>query len=415
MTGAPLKLPSTLDCITCGLCIPTCPTWQMTGRETQSPRGRVHLMRAHEEGRLPMDADLMDEMQDCLVCRRCESICPAGVSFGGLMEDTREAAHGKGFKVPGKVRLLLRQLNKPRRLTMAMGGVRMLQRLGLAHLDSAMAGLPQLPPASERKGLPEWSRAEGDKQGQVWILEGCVMPELYGRVNRAAVRLLQKAGFDVRAPKPKLCCGAMHAHAGEGEEARRLARSWIDLAEELGWPEAVISTSAGCGAHMHEFDRVLAKDSKYADRAKRFAGLVQDASVFLNGERAFDSVARNLQGIPAEFLPVAYDDPCHLCHGQGVREEPRHLIDAIPDLERVDLKDPEACCGSAGLYSVINPGESKQLLQGKLQDFESSGANTLVTANPGCQMQWASGVREPKRVLHLIELLALSVEGELPS
>ncbi len=144
---------------------------------------------------------------------------------------------------------LLRQLNKPRRLTMAMGGVRMLQRLGLAHLDSAMAGLPQLPPASERKGLPEWSRAEGDKQGQVWILEGCVMPELYGRVNRAAVRLLQKAGFDVRAPKPKLCCGAMHAHAGEGEEARRLARSWIDLAEELGWPEAVISTSAGCGAH----------------------------------------------------------------------------------------------------------------------------------------------------------------------
>ena len=166
---------------------------------------------------------------------------------------------------------------------------------------------------------------------------------------------------------------------------------------------------------MDEFDRVLAGDPKYAERAIRFAGLVQDASVFLNSERAFDSVASNLQSIPAEFQPVAYDDPCHLCHAQGVREEPRHLMDAIPDLVRVDLTDPEGCCGSAGLYGVMHPEESQQLLQGKLKDFEATGARTLVTANPGCQMQWTSGVQEPQRVLHLIELLALSVEGQLPS
>ncbi|MDF1838901.1 MAG: (Fe-S)-binding protein [Planctomycetota bacterium] len=415
MSQAPVKLPSTLDCITCGLCIPSCPTWQLTGRESQSPRGRVHLMRAHEEDRLPLDGDLVDELEDCLVCRRCESVCPAGVSFGALMEDMRESAIAEGFKLPRKVNLLLGQLNKPRRLSMAMGGVRLLQRIGLSKLDSAMAGLPPIPPASERKALPEWSRAEGTKQGEVWILEGCVMPELYGRVNRAAVRLLQKAGFDVRAPKPKLCCGAMHAHGGQGHEARKLARAWIDLAEDLGWPEAIVSTSAGCGAHMHEFDRVLADDSEYAQRAVRFAALVQDASVFLRSDRAFELISSQLKPLPGDFQPVAYDDPCHLCHAQGVREEPRSLVDSIPDLVRVDLNDPEACCGSAGLYSVMHPEESAKLLEGKLQDFDNTGAQTLVTANPGCQMQWTGGVRAPKRVLHLVELLALSVESKLPT
>ncbi|MFT4649041.1 MAG: glycolate oxidase iron-sulfur subunit [Glaciecola sp.] len=416
MPNAPLKLPSTLDCITCGLCIPACPTWQITGRESQSPRGRVHLIRAHEEGRLPFDADLVEELQDCLVCRRCESVCPAGVSFGGLMEATRESANAEGFTLPLKVRLLLGQLNKPKRLSLGMGGVRLLQRLGLAKfMEPAVASLPPIPNSEQRQSLPEWSRAEGTKKGEVWILEGCVMPELFGRVNRAAVRLLQKAGFDVRAPKPRLCCGAMHSHGGEGATSRDFARAWIDLADQLGWPSAVISTSAGCGAHMHEFDRVLSGDADYAERAVRFADLVQDASVFLRGDGIFESLSTDMHAIPMEFQPIAYDDPCHLCHAQGVREQPRNLIDAIPDLVRVNLQDPEACCGSAGLYSVMHPEESQELFKGKLQDFESSGARTLVTANPGCQMQWMGGIQEPQRALHLIELLALSIEGQLPT
>lgn len=416
MSDSPVKLPSTLDCITCGLCIPSCPTWQLTGRESQSPRGRVHLIRAHEEGRLPFDTDLVDELQDCLVCRRCESICPAGISFGGLMEETRESANAEGFALPRKVRLLLSQLNKPKRLSLAMGGVRLLQRLGLAKwMDAAVRALPPIPPAKQRVALPEWSRAEGSKKGEVWILEGCVMPELFGRVNRATVRLLQRAGFDVRAPKPRLCCGAMHAHGGEGEAARDMARAWIDLADELGWPSALISSSAGCGAHMDEFDRVLAHDEEYAERARRFAALVQDASVFLRTDTVWEALVPAMKPVPQEFLPVAYDDPCHLCHAQGVRQEPRDLIDAIPELVRVDLQDAEACCGSAGLYGVMHPEESQTLLKGKLKDFESTGAQTLVTANPGCQMQWLGGVPETKRVLHLIELLALSIEGQLPS
>ncbi len=416
MSQAPLKLPSTLDCITCGLCVPTCPSWQLTGRESQSPRGRVHLIRAHEEGRLPFDTDLVDELQDCLVCRRCESICPAGISFGGLMEETRESANKEGFALPRKVRLLLSQLNKPKRLSRGMGGVRLLQRLGLSKwMDPAARALPSIPPAAQRVELPEWSRAEGKKQGQVWFLEGCVMPELFGRVNRAAVRLMQKAGFDVRAPKPRLCCGAMHAHGGEGEAARELARGWIDLADELGWPTALVSTSAGCGAHMDEFGRVLAGDPNYAERAVRFAALVQDASVFLRGEMVWDVLVPTMNPVPADFLPVAYDDPCHLCHAQGVRQQPRDLIDAIPDLVRVKLHDPEACCGSAGLYSVMHPEESQTLLASKLQNFDTTGARTLVTANPGCQMQWMGAVQAPKRVLHLIELLALSIEGTLPN
>ncbi len=416
MSNATSKLPSTLDCITCGLCVPTCPSWQLTGRESQSPRGRVHLIRAHEEGRLPFDKDLVDELQDCLVCRRCESICPAGISFGGLMERAREEANTEGFELPRKVRLMLGQLNKPKRLSVGMGGVRLLQRLGLSKwMDPAVRALPPIPPAAQRAELPEWSRAEAGKRGEVWFLEGCVMPELFGRVNRAAVRLMQLAGYDVRAPKPRTCCGAMHAHGGEGETARDMARAWIDMADDLGWPEALVSASAGCGAHMDEFGRVLAGDPEYAERAVRFAGLVVDASVLLERAPGREQLTSKMKAVPTKFLPVAYDDPCHLCHAQGVRDEPRSLIDSIPELVRVKLSDPEACCGSAGLYSVMHPEESQTLLASKLQDFETTGARTLVTANPGCQMQWTGGVQAPKRVLHLIELLALSIEGQLPT
>ena len=203
-----------------------------------------------------------------------------------------------------------------------MGLLRLAQRLGIArHMGAISASMPHVPPSSERKPLPDFVGANQPRLGEVWLLEGCVMPQLYGRVNRAAVRLLQQVGYDVRIPKPRLCCGALHAHAGDGERARELARDWLDLADEVGLPDAILSASAGCGAHMQEFDRLLAKDPSQTERATAFSGKVMDASVFLARQENLGRLLPKLHPLPESFYPLAYDDPCHLCHGQQVRDE----------------------------------------------------------------------------------------------
>ena len=287
------------------------------------------------------------------------------------------------------------------------------QRVGLAkHLGSIARGMPSVPPKQERQRLPDFLGAQAPRQGEVWLLEGCVMPELFGRVNRATAKLLTLAGYDVRVPKPRLCCGALHAHAGMGETARDLARDWLDQAERIGMPDAILSASAGCGAHLAEFDRLLPDEP---DRARQFSGRVCDASVFLARPENLRRIATELGELPGEWYPLTYDDPCHLCHGQGVRAEPRALLDAIPGMQRVELQDAEACCGSAGLHSLLHPREAQEQLAGKLVDLAQSGAKTLVTANPGCHMQWQTGQggdSTAKPVYHLMEVLAMACEPQ---
>ncbi len=399
------KVPSDLDCISCGLCIPTCPTWQHTGRETQSPRGRVRLMRAMREERLPADATIAQEMEDCLVCRRCESVCPAGVSFGALMEETRENLREQGFGPPRRARLLLRTILKPRRLHFGMTMLAWLQRRGWHRRFGAwLANLPAVPSQDQRASLPDFAGAHHPRVGEVWLLEGCVMPELYGRVNRGALGLLQRLGYDVRVPKPRWCCGALHAHAGDGPTARDLARKWRHQLRQVGTPDAILSTSAGCGAHLQTFDHLAPPEPGEA----RFADLVMDVSTFLARRENLARLQPLLQPLPEAWLPLAYDDPCHLCHGQQVRREPRALLDAIPGVHRVELERAEECCGSAGLHGMLHPESARQQLAPKLADLAQSGAATLVTGNPGCHMQWDVGQRDlpaPRPVRHLIEVL----------
>ena len=417
-----------LDCIHCGLCLQTCPTFRLTGNEASSPRGRIHLMRAVAEQRLEPDAVFQDEMDFCLLCRHCESVCPAGVQFGAMMEFTRGAlaedrpgGAGKrllrwlGFRVVLPHRLVLRALGSLLRAAQLLG----LDRLGDRLLgERGLAYLPRVPPLSARRLLPRRIAAEGPPQGElalldvvqpreIALLEGCVMPEFHARVNRATARSLSRLGFDVRVPSVT-CCGSLHAHNGDLEGARALAEQLIEAFERErgadGAPLPLVTNSAGCGAHLKELHHLFHESDPWHARAAALAKRVRDYSQVVAPLLG----ARTALTTPQVPQPITWDDPCHLCHAQGVRSEPRAVLSALPGLARVELADSEACCGSAGIYSLLRPEASRAVLAKKLADLARSGAKTLVTANPGCQMQWESGLARTGsdvKVVHLAELV----------
>ncbi|MEO1698257.1 MAG: heterodisulfide reductase-related iron-sulfur binding cluster [Planctomycetota bacterium] len=415
-----------LDCIHCGLCLTTCPTYQLTGSETSSPRGRIHLMRAAAEKRLEPDAAFAEEMDFCLVCRHCESVCPAGVEFGAMMEFTR--ARLTESAPPGPLARIARWVGFRRILPSRLGlraaafGLRLAQRTGLTRLAAPALGLrgqvlrhlPRVPRRSERRPLPAVTEADGDARGRVLVLEGCVMPELFGRVNRATARVLAASGLEVRTAPKHVCCGALHAHNGELEHARDLARSTIDRFEGVDPDARIVLNSAGCGAHTREYGRLLANDPAWAERAARFGARVFDLSEELTRPEALERLAERL-GRADTNGPITWDDPCHLCHGQGVRTQPRALLDLVAPAStgaRVELEGAEQCCGSAGIYSVLRAKDSLDVLEPKLEALRASGARTLVTANPGCHQQWLVGVARADldvEVLHLAELLERSL------
>ncbi|HEX6882746.1 MAG TPA: heterodisulfide reductase-related iron-sulfur binding cluster [Planctomycetota bacterium] len=410
-----------LDCIHCGLCLQTCPTFRLTGQEPSSPRGRIHLMRAAAEGRLVPDAAFAEEMDFCLLCRHCESVCPAGVQFGAMMEFTRagleEEWHGGwlrrglrwlGFRVVLPHRLVLRLLGSLLRAAQVLRLDHLADRLlgprGLAHL-------PRVPPLSARRLLPPRLPAEGPAQerepGTVALLEGCVMPELHARVNRATARSLTRLGLAVEVPAVT-CCGSLHAHNGDREGARRLGERLLDAFEAVRDPSGaqatIVTNSAGCGAHLKELGHLYPPEDPRHARAVAFAARVRDYSEVVAPLLA----ARPPRATPAVPQPVAWDDPCHLCHAQRIRAEPRAVLASLPGLACVELEESESCCGSAGIYSLLRPEASQAIFARKEQALARSGAATLVTANPGCQLQWESGLARagsPVRVVHLAELV----------
>ena len=410
---------ASLDCIHCGLCLRTCPTYQLTGAEPSSPRGRIHMMRAVAEQRLdPKAPGYAEELDFCLVCRHCESVCPAGVRFGEMMEHSRGAL---ARAVPRKpletvARWVGFQLVLPRRrvLGMALSLLRLAQRTRLLKLVAPLLGargqalrsLPVVPPAAWRQTLPAVTPARGERRGSVAVLEGCIMPGLYGRVQRATVDVLAAAGLESRTAPGHVCCGALHAHNGELAGARALARTTIarfdEVTDEGGAPLRVVVNSAGCGAHMKAYGKLLHDDPTWRARAQAFSRRVEDFS---------ETLARcDLPPLRlGARVKVTYDDPCHLCHGQQVRSQPRALLERVQGLERVELEGSESCCGSAGIYSLLRPADSQAIFEQKREALERSGAQVLVTANPGCQLQWESGLARAGsgvRVAHLAEILS---------
>jgi len=391
-----------LDCIHCGMCVTSCPTWKITGVESSSPRGRIHLMRAVAEGQLEPDADYVEEMEFCLLCRHCESVCPSGVKFGAMMEIARD---GITTQVGRPLRERFVRWVGFRLLLFHPALLRIAATLGrFAQKAGVKLPSPAFPPAVERKPLPSLSPARGERTGSVAVLEGCVMPLLYGRVNRATVDVLARCGFDVHCPEPRACCGSLHAHNGDLEGARTLAKRTIEAFESV--TGEIVVNSAGCSAHMKDYAHLLEHEGTWKERAERFVARVRDFSEFLASDRCRAKLvgARGRSGT----APVAYDDPCHLCHGQGIRTQPRQLLDAIPGLHRVEMQGSESCCGSAGIYSLLRPSTAAEILDPKIRAFVESGAKTLVTANPGCQMQWEAGFARAgvdARVVHLAEVL----------
>ncbi|MEZ4216954.1 MAG: (Fe-S)-binding protein [Myxococcota bacterium] len=399
----------TLDCVHCGLCLTACPTYLATGRETSSPRGRVYLMRGAVEGRVPLAGLLEEEAFLCLGCRACETACPAGVEYGALLEQTRaalvrEGAHaGLGSRVE---RALLRHVvARPRVLRAAVSLAGAAQRARLDRLASALlpasvgqrlALAPRVPAARARAPLPAHTPAVGERRGRVALFTGCIMGELFGEVHRATIRVLAHNGFDVVVPRAQRCCGALHAHAGDLDTARGLARANAEaFVGESGELDALIVNSAGCGAAMREAEHWIgAEGARYASR-------VRDVCEWLD-EVGLRAPTAHLDGT------CCYDAPCHLVHAQRVDAAPIRLLARVPGLVLLEHEGRDACCGAAGVYNLTHPGMSRQVLAPKLDALERADPDWIATGNPGCAMQIAAGARERglrARVVHPVELL----------
>lgn len=416
----PDEAPTAADlaqCVHCGLCINACPTFALTGLETESPRGRIYLARAVAEERIPLTSTVEAHWDNCLQCRACEAVCPSGVAYGRIIEGIRAqtaADPQEGRMVRAVRRFALRNVvARPRVLALAMAAPRLYagsrlrrvaERAGTARilpgpLRTALAQLPSRPGTPFRP-----PRGPAAKTAKSLLFTGCVMGELFGNVHRATLRVLLRAGLEPATPPGQGCCGALHAHDGDIDFARRLARRNIEVFEAAGQAPIVVN-SAGCGAAMKEYGHLLEHDAGWAERARRFSARVRDLSEVLD---------------PAMFTGtfhgrVAYQDACHLAHAQRIREQPRALLRGLQGCSLVETPGADMCCGAAGIYSVVKPANSAQLRARKAQAFADARPDAVVTANPGCQMQYEAAVREAKlttRVMHLAEVLDEATSGQ---
>jgi glycolate oxidase iron-sulfur subunit len=406
----------------CGFCLPTCPTYALTGRERSSPRGRVALARAVAESVLDFTPAVQEEAFFCLDCRACSSACPSGVRAGEIMEicraQTRAAAPLPKWQAAFRTFVLEKMLPAPDRLEASMLPARLYQRLGVqwlvrqAHLlrlgpawmEKAEGMLPQLE-TPLRSELPDFVPARGVKRGRVGFFLGCVMTLLYPGVSRQTVRVLSQQGFDVLTPKAQKCCGAPHASEGDRETGRRLARHNLDLFLDLD-VDAIVTDCAGCGAALKEYEEWLEGQMEHANLA-RFRAKIRDISEFL---AEIGLRTEELRPVP---LTVTYHEPCHLCHAQGISAQPRQLLRAVPGIELREMQEASWCCGSAATWGLKFAGESQKVLDRKLGHVAATGAAALVTANPGCQLQLAWGIKQagmPQEVLHVMEVLGRAVE-----
>ncbi len=409
------------DCVHCGLCLGQCPTYAEVGDENDSPRGRIHLMRALIEDRIRPTESVLRHLSLCLDCRACETACPSGVKYGSLIEHVRGGLTERmdGAPKPLIDRLIDRLINDlfPDREKLAR--LMVLARLGqVAGLDEFLAEsglrdvLPpklarlhaMLPKLSDRlEAIPERLTPSGEVRGRVGFFIGCVSESLLGPTNRATLKVLLANGVEVISPPAQVCCGAIHQHNAGIDVARELARRNIDVFEGVeGELDAVVTNVAGCGAMLKSYDELLADDEAYAERAVRFVQRVRDISEYL--------VALGLRP-PSEplALRVTYHDACHLAHAQKIRQQPRQVLESIPGLELVPLPESDWCCGAAGTYNLTQPDMADKLAERKLANIDKTGAKVVAIANAGCLLhldQHARRTGRELRMVHPIDLLA---------
>jgi glycolate oxidase iron-sulfur subunit len=403
-------------CVHCGLCLNACPTYRELGLEMDSPRGRIYQMVQVSNG-AAVTASYAEHIELCLACRACETACPSGVQYGRLVEAARADIESQ-VRRPFFTRIIRRfvfekLLQSPGLMTTA-GALAFLyqsSRLqtlvrssGVWKLFGKLGRLEQLSPPAEPpfffSKIGETFPAAGEKRYRVALMAGCIANVSFARLNESTVRVLQKNGCEVVVPAGQGCCGALHVHAGFRSEARKLARSNIDAVLSGGF-DAIITNAAGCGSTLKEYHELLEHDPDYAEKARRFSTLMKDVNEFL----ASIELNRDMGPVP---ITVTYQDSCHLAHGQKVRIQPRRLLTAVPGVEFREMPLSDLCCGSAGIYNVIENEMAMAVLEKKMQSVNSTGAEVIATANPGCMLQLEAGVRlhgRSQRVMHVVEIL----------
>jgi glycolate oxidase iron-sulfur subunit len=419
------------DCVHCGFCLPTCPTYVLWGEEMDSPRGRIYLMGAGLEGE-PMTPSMVQHFDACLGCMACVTACPSGVQYDKLIESTRAQVERR-FDRPKRDSALRNAIFSlfpyPKRLHAMRGPLRLYQKTGLPKLlrgsgekqglleklSPTLAAMESLaPPLAKPVRIPARTPAHGRRRGTVGMLLGCVQREFFPGVNAATARVLAAEGFEVLAPASQGCCGALSMHNGREDEAKSFARALIDeFARANGGAgvDHVVVNSAGCGSSMKEYADLLADDPAYAEKAREFTDRVRDVAEIL---------AEAGPVAPRHPLPVsiAYHDACHLGHAQGIRNQPRELLRGIPGVELREIGEKDVCCGSAGIWNILNPEPAKELGDRKAKNVLKTGAQLLVTANPGCLMQTASSITRfggEVALAHTVEVLDASIRGLTPA
>lgn len=384
------------NCIRCGMCLPTCPTYQLTGRERSSPRGRISLMRAVSEGHLPLESETFaKEMSDCLGCLACVTACPAGVQYGELLERSRDqlwrhrAPQWPWWKRHG-AQLLLAIVNQPLILSWL---TRLLYLYQVTPLPRLVNRLPlpgqlkefhrMMPTVGWKSGRQQLRSHYPGPRGRVGVLLGCVMDVMFVPENLATVRVLRRQGYEVLTLPQQGCCGALHAHAGQLQEARKLAKKLIDSFTSVDF---VVVNSAGCGSCMKHYPQLFEHDQEWQEKAQKFVAKVRDIQEFLH-EFPLDPP------IPSKDQPLTYHDACHLAHGQSIRQAPRQLLQQLAGSGYRELQDADLCCGSAGTYNLTHFETASQLLDKKLDAIQASGAKVVGVANPGCLLQIRYGIK----------------------
>jgi len=417
-----------LNCMRCGFCLPTCPTYIESGyQESHSPRGRIALMKAVVDGLIEPDEDFERSLELCLGCRACEPVCPSGVNYGHLLEEARDiVSQNKKYSLPVKVvrKLVFKELfphqDRMRGLTGLIGfyqrsGIQTVARNSgimklLPESLSAMEKvLPKVPTMKEMKNRPTHLEPIGKKTFKVAFFSGCLMDTMFLDTNNATMRLLQLAGCEVVIPKQQACCGALHGHSGEKEEAKSLAKRNIQAFEEEQI-DFIITNAGGCGAFLVDYDHLLKDEPEWKERARAFADKIQDISEILVKVGFHEKVKLEL---PHQV--ITYQDSCHLRNVMKTESAPRKLLNSIKGIEYKEMHNADRCCGSAGIYNIIESEMSMKMLDYKMEQVKSTYATTIVTANPGCLLQMKLGIEregltETMRGVHIVDLLLEAVK-----
>jgi glycolate oxidase iron-sulfur subunit len=411
------------DCVHCGFCLPTCPTYALWGEEMDSPRGRVYLMKLGAEGKAAMSSTYVEHFDRCLGCMACVTACPSGVQYEKLIETTRaqiDRKYPRSFADRLFRKLIFALFPYPRRLrAMALplllyqrsGLQKLLRRSGIlkllpVRLQSMEALLPDLSRESLGVQMPRIIPALGTRRMRVGLLLGCVQQVFFADVNQSTARVLAAEGCEVVIPQNQECCGALMVHAGVEERALAFARRTIDAFEQAQI-DAIVINAAGCGSSMKEYGYLLRDDPTYAQRARKFAAKCKDISEILC------ELPRQAERHPLP-LRIAYHDACHLQHAQRIKTQPRDLLREIPGLEVLEVPESALCCGSAGIYNLIEPQAAQQLGDRKVSNVLSTAAQMVVSSNPGCLLQLRNGFERAGKTVtarHLVELLDASIRG----